>query len=39
VHSPDDPKRNEPQTMKQILPIVLALIPLAAVVGACVTCP
>jgi hypothetical protein len=25
--------------MKQIFPIVLALIPLAAVVGACVTCP
>jgi len=25
--------------MKQIVPIVLALIPLAAVVGACVTVP
>jgi len=25
--------------MKQIFPIVLALIPLAAVVGACVACP
>jgi hypothetical protein len=25
--------------MKQIVPLVLALIPLAAVVGACVTCP
>lgn len=26
-------------TMKQIFPVFLALIPLAAVVGACVTCP
>jgi hypothetical protein len=25
--------------MKQIFPVVLALIPLAAVVSACVTCP
>jgi hypothetical protein len=25
--------------MKQIFPVILALIPLAAVVGACVTCP
>ncbi|WP_199035909.1 hypothetical protein [Sphingomonas mollis] len=25
--------------MKQILPVFLALIPLAAVIGACVTCP
>ncbi len=25
--------------MKQLLPVVLALIPFAAVVGACVTCP
>jgi hypothetical protein len=25
--------------MKQIFPVILALIPLAAVLGACVTCP
>lgn len=25
--------------MKQIVPVVLALIPLVAVIGACVTCP
>lgn len=25
--------------MKQLFPVVLALIPLAAVIGACVTCP
>jgi len=25
--------------MKNIVPLVLALIPLAAVVGACITCP
>jgi len=25
--------------MNKIVPVVLALIPLAAVVGACVTCP
>jgi len=25
--------------MKQIFPVVMALIPLAAVVGACITCP
>jgi len=25
--------------MKQLFPIVFALIPLAAMIGACVTCP
>jgi len=25
--------------MKQILPVIFALVPLAAMVGACVTCP
>jgi predicted small secreted protein len=30
--------RKDPM-MKQIFPVVLALIPLAAVVSACVTCP
>jgi hypothetical protein len=27
------------QAMKQLFPIVFALIPLAAMIGACVTCP
>jgi hypothetical protein len=27
------------RVMKQMFPVVLALIPLAAVIGACVTCP
>ncbi len=35
----EDAKSHGTPFMKQIVPLVLALIPLAAVVGACVTCP
>ena len=39
AHSDPDTSSLDCRIMKQIFPVVLALIPLAAVVGACISCP
>lgn len=39
VHYPGNTSPKSRPAMKQILPVLCALIPFAAMIGACVTCP